>query len=108
MTLPDPNYVPEIIGSATPRVAPPRPLKHRGEEFTKQAEEIGIDPYPWQSVAGEYLNAIGPDGRWNYPEVAVIVARQNGKSEILVPHIVQRLRMGRRNMHHAQDLPPAS
>jgi hypothetical protein len=103
MTLPDPNYVPELIGSATPRVAPPRPLKHRGEEFTKQAQEIGIDPYPWQSVAGEYLNAIGPDGRWNYPEVAVIVARQNGKSEILVPHIVQRLRMGRRIMHTAQD-----
>jgi hypothetical protein len=58
-------------------------------------------------VSGRYLYALGADDRWLYPEVAELVSRQNGKTKKLVPHIVKRLRMGRRIMHTAQnrDLP---
>lgn len=41
--------------------------------------------------------------RWLYPTFAEVVARQNGKSELLVPRIVRGLRQGERIMHTAQD-----
>jgi hypothetical protein len=90
-------------GSATPRVAPPVPARSRGAELREQAKALGIDFFPWQDTAGRYLYALGRRERWLYPEVGLIVARQNGKTEILVPHIVKRLRMGRRIMHTAQN-----
>lgn len=58
---------------------------------------------PWQDVAATYIEARGKADSWLFPEVAAIVARQNGKTELLVPHIVRRLRMGRRIMHTAQN-----
>jgi hypothetical protein len=57
----------------------------------------------WQDVVARYLEAMTPAGRHLYREVAVVVSRQNGKSEILVPLIVKRLREGKRIMHTAQD-----
>lgn len=57
----------------------------------------------WQKRAARYAEARGKDGRYLFREVAVIVARQNGKSELLVPLIVKRLLEGRRIMHTAQD-----
>jgi hypothetical protein len=41
--------------------------------------------------------------RWLYSTFALVVARQNGKSEILVPRIVRALRVGERVVHTAQD-----
>ena len=92
-----------VVGSARPRLAPPRPARSAGAEFTAQAAEIGIALFPWQDTAGRYLYALGRGDAWLYQEVAVIVARQNGKTELLVPYIVKRLRMGRRIMHTAQN-----
>jgi phage terminase large subunit-like protein len=63
---------------------------------------MGLTLLPWQACAGRYLYALGPDDLWLYPEVAVVVARQNGKSEMLMPHVMQRLSMGRRILHAAQ------
>ena len=51
---------------------------------------------PWQREAAKYLTS---DAR----EVAVIVARQNGKTTLLIPLILQRLLQGQRIMHTAQD-----
>lgn len=64
---------------------------------------MGIQLMPSQVLAGRYLYAIGRDGNWLYPEVAKIVARQNGKTELLKPHVCTRLRQGRRIMHSAQN-----
>lgn len=58
---------------------------------------------PWQVTAATYIEATRPGGNWLYPEVAGVVSRQNGKTELLVPHIIRRLRMGRRIMHTAQN-----
>lgn len=79
------------------------PLRTGVEAFRRQSGEIGISLIPWQDVAGSYLYALDPAGNWLFPEGAVIVSRQNGKTEILVPHITTRLRMGRRIMHSAQN-----
>jgi len=53
-------------------------------------------------IVGRYLEALTADDLWLYPEVAALVARQNGKTEILLPHIKRRLEMGRRVLHLAQ------
>lgn len=93
----------QIKGRDKPRVAPPVPARSRASELVDTATGIGIDLYPWQRTTGRYLYAVDKDERWLFPEVAVIVSRQQGKTEILVPHIIKRLRMGRRIMHSAQN-----
>lgn len=91
------------IGSPRPRVAPPTPARTGVKEFIATAESIGLDLWPWQREAARYLTAMGQGDRWLYREVAVIVARQNGKTELLLPLIVQRLLEGKRVMHTAQN-----
>lgn len=90
-------------GQAKPRLAPPTPARTDVAGFRTEAEKLGIDLMPWQETVARYLEAQAPDGRHLYREVAIIVARQNGKTELLVPLIVKRLVEGRRIMHTAQD-----
>lgn len=90
-------------GHAKPRLAPPTPARSEWKAVHAQAAEIGIELIPWQDTANRYLYALDPRGRWLYPEVAVLAGRQNGKTELLVPHIRRRLLMGRRITHTAQD-----
>lgn len=92
-----------VQGSPTPRIAPPVPARSLVDAYVAQATAIGVDLYPWQRTAARYQNAVRPDGRWLWREACFVVARQNGKTELLVPLIVQRLRMGRRIMHTAQN-----
>ncbi len=93
----------EAIGSPTPRIAPPRPARSSVKAWHAIAVECGITPMPWQDTAGTYIEALGIGDRWLYPEVGIVAARQNGKTELLVAHIVRRLLMGRRIMHTAQN-----
>ncbi len=96
--------VPKAVkGHASPRIAPPRPVRSTVKDFRDAATACGIDLMPWQVSAATYIEATGKGGTWAWPEVAVIVARQNGKSELLVPFIVRRLLMGRKIMHAAQN-----
>jgi phage terminase large subunit-like protein len=92
-----------LKGSPKPRLAPPTPARSRVDLFRETCAELEIEPIPWQLIVARYLYAIGRGDQWLYPEVAEVVGRQNGKTEILVPHIVTRLKMGRRIMHTAQD-----
>ena len=93
----------KLIGRAKPRLAPPTPARSNAEKYEQSAKDIGIDLMPWQRVAGRYIEAVGPKDRLLYREVAVVVARQNGKTTLLRPLIVGRLRAGRRIMHTAQN-----
>lgn len=93
----------EPKGHAHPRIAPPVPARSDIAAFRQTAADIGIDLMPWQDSAGRYLEALGSDGRHLYREVGIIVSRQNGKTELLLPLIVKRLLEGRRIMHTAQD-----
>lgn len=92
-----------LLGRGKPRLCPPTPARSDLKGFVATATSLGIDLMPWQRTAGRYLEARGPEGRHLYGEVAVVVSRQNGKTELLVPLIVKRLREGRRIMHTAQD-----
>ena len=93
----------KVVGSPTPRIAPPAPLKHDLAGFRAVCRELGITPMPSQECAVTYLEAQRPDGRHLYGEVADIESRQNGKTTKLIPLIVKRLRAGRRIMHTAQN-----
>lgn len=103
MALPDVARRTELVGSPLPRIAPPTPLRSLADELVAEAVCLGVTFLPWQLTAASYLDALGPGDAWAYPEVAAIVGRQNGKTEILVPHIARRLRQGRRIMHTAQN-----
>jgi phage terminase large subunit-like protein len=91
-----------LVGREKPRLAPPTPARSAVADFVSTAETLGMDLFPWQRVMGRYAYALGPGDQWLYPEVAIVVARQNGKTELLVPHVMCRLAMGRRIMHAAQ------
>ena len=92
-----------LFGKEKPRIAPPVPARSMVKEFEAVALELGFELFPWQKVSGRYMFALGPDQRWAFGEVCQVVARQNGKTELLLPLIVMRLRMGRRIMHTAQN-----
>lgn len=91
------------MGSTEPRICPPRPVRTELAAFQATAESIGIELMPWQKVAGKYLTARNADGTRPYREVAIVVARQNGKTTLMKPYIVQGLRAGKRIVHIAHD-----
>lgn len=92
-----------VIGSPTPRISPPTPIRHGAKAYKELASRLGYSLYPWQETAAKYLTAKGAGERWLFREVAAIVARQNGKTMLLVPLIVQRLLDGDKVMHTAQN-----
>jgi hypothetical protein len=63
---------------------------------------MGVDLYPWQVHAARYLTARGPR-TWQWPEVATVVARQNGKTTLLELLVISRLLKGQRVAHTAQN-----
>ena len=72
------------------------------ERLRDTAAAMGITFMPWQEHAARYLTAKGPDGRKLYGEVCIVVARQNGKTTLVIPLIIQALRDGKKVMHIAQ------
>lgn len=92
-----------VKGRDRPRLSPPVPARSDVANLQKVAAELGITFMPWQVIAGRFLEALGEGKRHLYREIAIVVARQNGKTELLVPLIVKRLLEGRRIMHTAQD-----
>jgi hypothetical protein len=91
-----------LVGSTTPRIGPPQPAKSRLGAWQAEAADLGIKPMPWQDYAARFMMATGSQG-WLYPEVCFVVARQNGKTEILPPRIRDDLKRGRRVLHTAQN-----
>lgn len=92
-----------LTGRVNPRIAPPIPAKSLLKEYEVAAKSLGIDLMPWQRVAARYMTALGPREKWLYREVCYVVARQNGKTELLLPRIRLGLSKGRRMLHTAQN-----
>ena len=92
----------KTLGSAEPRISPPLPARSAIAEFRQTAADMGLDLMPWQTLAGRYLMARNADGTRPYREVAIVVARQNGKTTLMKPFIIHALRAGKRIMHIAQ------
>lgn len=91
-----------LLGRPTPRLAPPVPARSDLASLIAVAEGMGIRLMPWQESAARYLTAKGKGGGRLYREVAVVVARQNGKTALMKPHIIRSLKAGRRVLHIAQ------
>lgn len=91
------------LGSATPRVGPDVSRYSFVQDAVETAEAIGIELRPWQEYALDVMLSATADGEWEYREVAVIAARQNGKTKILVPRIALGLSRGERFIHTAQN-----
>lgn len=93
----------EPRGHAKPRIAPPTPARSDWKAFRDTAAKMGIILMPWQETAARYLTAKGADGRLLFRETAIVVARQNGKTTLMKPHIIRGLRDGKRILHLAQN-----
>jgi hypothetical protein len=93
-----------LTGVPYPRIAPPVPLHHRLPELEACAADLGITFMEWQRIAGKYLTAVQKDKTtWLYRRFAAIVARQNGKTEIIKPRTLLGFKLGRKMLHLAQD-----
>jgi hypothetical protein len=63
-----------------------------------------LELYPSQIIASRYLTAKDASGHPLYREVAIVMARQNGKTRLLLPLVMSRLIAGQRIVHAAQHL----
>ncbi|MFZ3558156.1 terminase [Streptomyces sp. BH055] len=74
-----------IVGVQTPRLAtvPPDWLSSAGREAVKLAKLAGLDLFPWQQHVLDIGMRERAGGGWAAFEVAVNVARQNGKGAII-------------------------
>lgn len=93
-----------LFGSPTPRIAPPLPAHTDVANFKVLSASLGLDLFPWQETAARYLTATNAEQRPLYREVAIIVARRNGKTTLLLPIIVGRMLAGQQITHAAQQL----
>jgi len=74
----------ERTAAEPPRVCRyPRYTYSSGADAVDLAAMAGLRLDPWQQLVLEYALGERPDGKWAAFEVAVIVARQNGKGAIL-------------------------
>jgi hypothetical protein len=93
-----------LVGTPRPRVAPPIPARTDIAAFRSLSTKLGLDLFPWQETAARYLTAMNADHHPLYREVAIIVARRNGKTTLLLPVIVGRMLAGQQITHAAQQL----
>lgn len=95
-------------GKTAPRLAPPVPVRSLIREYEAEAAELAITLYPWQKLAARYMTGLaslrpGLDPRWQFTEIVIVVARQNGKTELLIPRILMGLKRGEVIIHTAQN-----
>lgn len=100
-----------LIGRVEPRLftKPLRPLTRRtthGFAVIDFAEEIGRPLLPWQKWLVKHALELNPDGTYRFRTVLVLVARQNGKSDVKRIISLWRLYIGgaRTILGIAQDL----
>lgn len=85
MSLPDVPDPGPGFGVQTPRLftAPPVFLSSSGQEAVELAAMAGLDLFPWQQHVLDVGMREREDGNWSAFEIAVNVARQNGKGGII-------------------------
>lgn len=66
-------------------------LPSLGIDFIEFCESIGFKLLPWQMFLAHEICKIREDGKWYFKEVAVIIARQNGKSTFMQLMILWRM-----------------
>lgn len=83
------TLVEPLYGSETPRISSkPLDLPSKGHELVTFAEEIGLPLLPWQKWLAIEAHKVKEDGRWAHPVITPIVARQNGKTTMMMIRIL--------------------
>lgn len=95
-----------LLGCQTPRLSHvPDGDSARGDEAVEFAQFCGLTLYPWQEDLLRDMCRTTPEGLWSAREVAVVVARQNGKGEVLVARELAGLFLfGERLIYHTAHL----
>lgn len=79
-------------GVTEPRIWTKSPdLPSLGVNFIEFCESIGFTLLPWQQFLAHEICKVREDGNWYFKEVAVIIARQNGKSTFMQLMILWRM-----------------
>lgn len=100
-TFSGPQTPPDALESL-PRVGVAlSPTDHYSEAY-RASQSLGLHLRPWQEYALRVMTAVDEDDKWRYQEVALVAARQNGKTKILLPRVVMGLERGERMIHAAQ------
>lgn len=91
-----------VFGRVKPRLAPPVPSTSDLAEYEAAAAELGLTLMPHQKIAARFMTGRKAD-RWAFREVALVMARQNGKTTMLLPRILMGLKRGEQILHTAQN-----
>ena len=81
-----------VKGHMKPRIHSPIPnLPTKGWDLIKFSSSIGLELLPWQKWLAIQAHRTKPDGRFHYPTICAVVARQNGKSTLMISRILMGL-----------------
>jgi phage terminase large subunit-like protein len=76
-------------GVQTPRIhSKLNDLPSKGQEMIDFATELGINLMEWQKFVCIHGHKVRPDGRWAHSELGLIMARQQGKSTLMMLRIL--------------------
>jgi phage terminase large subunit-like protein len=76
-------------GVQTPRIhSKLNDLPSKGQEMIDFATELGINLMEWQKYVCIHGHKVRPDGRWSHSELGLIMARQQGKSTLMMLRIL--------------------
>jgi phage terminase large subunit-like protein len=86
--LTDPAYS-ELGGVQTPRIhSKLTDLPSKGQDMIDLATELGINLMEWQRFVCIHGHKVREDGRWAHSELGLIMARQQGKSTLMMLRIL--------------------
>ena len=86
--LSDPTYS-GLGGVQTPRIhSKLTDLPSKGQEMIDFATELGINLMEWQRFVCIHGHKVREDGRWAHSELGLIMARQQGKSTLMMLRIL--------------------
>ena len=76
-------------GVQTPRIhSKLNDLPSKGQDMIDLATELGINLMEWQKFVCIHGHKVRPDGRWHASELGLIMARQQGKSTLMMLRIL--------------------
>ena len=76
-------------GVQTPRIhSKLNDLPSKGQDMIDFATELGINLMDWQRFVCIHGHKVRPDGRWHASELGLIMARQQGKSTLMMLRIL--------------------
>jgi phage terminase large subunit-like protein len=86
--LSDPTYS-GLGGVQTPRIhSKLTDLPSKGQDMIDLATELGINLMEWQRYVCIHGHKVRPDNRWAHSELGLIMARQQGKSTLMMLRIL--------------------